>query len=903
MKIFKTLLASALSVLAIAFTSCEDELQFEGSRAIMISESDYVTHAGAHTDTLVIYADKGWKADVTDTWLSIDPKSGEGTTKIAVTFELNDSDNPRSAELVVKGSPFAGDVKSVITQKGDKYRNMNAVSVSDALALKEGDMVKLGASQIMALTTTGFVVSDGQNAMYVNGRVSEPVGAKVTVTGVITSIGGLNAIELEDAVFVSEGIASYPEPMDITDRIKTFAPERIVFVTVSGSCSGIVISVDDNEIGQIYNPVVSLGIKKYDMHNVSLTGYCARVQAGFIFIPIAIEDKGMAAQIYLQFEIETAEFKNANASFGILHSFNAIKGDGYIKYIPENLAGTDPDGVWKMDISGNDPRCTGPFTGDYWLFYGNAPIKSGSVVRIKFGSRVSKTGNKYWILEYLDGKTWKVAGTPKVSEDTDIPKVTYTHQQADDGSTNITIDETVTFTRNVEHGQFRFRSVTSKQANDGSVLTKRNTGSARLAVSSAKHVAPQPMILIVSEGDGTAVDPLPANITVSADYLSFEGAPAGPKTLIVSSDQEYSLSTSATWINVDVTGGAANEEKTVNVTCAPSELSTLREGKVIITSGETVKEIHIFQSAAGQDLEPFISIVGGNTKNVGKDAGSISVDVQANIDYNAEVSEGADWITIAPVTKAPVEIGSFTLDYAENTGEERVGKVRFYNNNGLESVLTIIQRAAPGANVYFEDTFDWIEPWSSVASNGIGDSVGDNHPKASGYAPNLYTSAPLADLLVEFQNRYIDLNPASRVVYPQKNYLKFGKTSSVGQMNETGITINQEIFPDDNLDATLTFDYCPQVGDANDKFDDFTMVVELSGDGTVDGGKISNPFKVVIEPDANGKYNLKWTAMSFDLKGVGKNTKVTIRPESMENATVKRTRRWFIDNLKIEKAN
>ena len=81
------------------------------------------------------------------------------------------------------------------------------------------------------------------------------------------------------------------------------------------------------------------------------------------------------------------------------------------------------------------------------------------------------------------------------------------------------------------------------------------------------------------------------------------------------------------------------------------------------------------------------------------------------------------------------------------------------------------------------------------------------------------------------------------------------------------------------------------------------MVVELSGDGTVDGGKISNPFKVVIEPDANGKYNLKWTAMSFDLKGVGKNTKVTIRPESMENATVKRTRRWFIDNLKIEKAN
>ena len=134
-----------------------------------------ITHAGAHTDTLVIYADKGWKADVTDTWLSIDPKSGEGTTKIAVTFELNDSDDPRSAELVVKGS-LAGDVKSVITQKGDKYRNMNAVSVSDALALKEGDMVKLGASQIMALTTTGFVVSDGQNAMYVNGRVSEPVG-------------------------------------------------------------------------------------------------------------------------------------------------------------------------------------------------------------------------------------------------------------------------------------------------------------------------------------------------------------------------------------------------------------------------------------------------------------------------------------------------------------------------------------------------------------------------------------------------------------------------------------------------------------------------------------------------------------------------------------------------------
>ena len=103
------------------------------------------------------------------------------------------------------------------------------------------------------------------------------------------------------------------------------------------------------------------------------------------------------------------------------------------------------------------------------------------------------------------------------------------------------------FTRNVEHLQFRFRCVANWQASGNGPLAARNGGTARLAIGSGANEVPQPCVIILEEGDGSAAEPVDAHITVDPSYITFEGTPSEPKTITVTSDQAYTLSASASW--------------------------------------------------------------------------------------------------------------------------------------------------------------------------------------------------------------------------------------------------------------------------------------------------------------------------------------------------------------------
>ena len=698
MKHIRIYLLAALSVLAFTITGCKDEDGFEDSKALLSSETDITVPYPEAEGIVTVFADGYWEADVTDTWISISPKSGTGTVDVTYHVDQNASESPRSASIVVKGGSTVDNLTINVTQKGDRYKSAATYSISEFMGLDEGAGAKISASQVMALTTSGFIVSDGSSNMYVIGSTANvKTGDSVTLSGDVVKLNGFNALSLYDAFVVGNATPSYPTPENITDGFKAYAPGAVTFVTFDGSYSSSKFVVDNVEGGKAEAPLASLGLAALDLHNVTVTGYYIGTADGVHdFVVTEVSDGGLAAQIYLQFEIETANFKSSNPNFGTTYQFDAVKGSGYIKYVPYDLDGTDGNSKFKMDISGNDPRCTGPWPEDYWLFYGDAPIKSGSVVQIQFGARTSATGHKYWILEYLDGKTWKVAGTPKVSTDLPGDQVEYTAAMNADGATNVTVNETVTFSRNVEHGQFRFRCVANWQASGAGALAARNGGSARLAVASAMHTAPQPIIMIVSEGDGSAPDLLPANIVTSVNHLAFDGTPAGPKTFTITSDQDYTLSTTASWFSLDVTSGTANQEQTVTVTCDPSELSNLREGEIVILSGETELRIPVVQGAAGQSIEPFISIVGGNTMNIEKDAASYSVGVQSNVEYTA--TSDADWLTITK-TRALVSVNEMTFDVTENTAvEARTGHITVTDaSKKLVSVLTVVQAGTPAA--------------------------------------------------------------------------------------------------------------------------------------------------------------------------------------------------------------
>lgn len=699
MKLLKYFLLPILSAAAM-FVSCGTEESGE-SKAILPGDSQITVPAVATNKIITIYADGSWVADVTDTWLSIDPKSGNGTVDVTLSVDANLSDAEREAKIIVKGASTLNDVEISVRQKMDRFRDTGAKTVTESLALKEGDLAKLSECQVMALGSKGFVVSDGTNNVFVLG--SDPalkVGCKLTLTGDVVAFNNIYAIQLEDVFLTSDSEVVYPEAEDITD-VGDYAPGKVVYISATVSfAKGGVLTEGGQKFGTVYNNTDE-DDDSFNYHKVTVCGYyLGTSESGHSIMAVTFDDKGMEAIPYLQFEIGTSAFKNANKSYGENHTFKANVGSGFIKYVTNDLEGSDPDGKWKMDISGNDPRCTGPWYGDYWHFVGSSAVKANTEFKIQFGARTSATGPKYWILEYLDGTIWKTVGT--CLESTDITKgenVTYTHAMNADGQTNVIVDETFVITKNMEKLQVRFRCVSNWQANGQGVLTKRNGGSARLSInsgasSSAPVTAPQPSILITKMGDGNASeDPEPeyADIELSSPLLTFEGTPESSKVLKVLSDHDFSVKSNVNWLSFSVVEGTAHTPVEIEVTCEPSDLSSLREGKIIVTSADSNVEVYVVQSAAGGELDPLISISTGNTVEVLGQGAEFTAKIQSNVEFETEIN--GSWITevSTPATKAVVETVSKTFKAEPNlTGTDRTGTIRFFKDN-IESVLTVKQ--------------------------------------------------------------------------------------------------------------------------------------------------------------------------------------------------------------------
>ena len=125
-------------------------------------------------------------------------------------------------------------------------------------------------------------------------------------------------------------------------------------------------------------------------------------------------------------------------------------------------------------------------------------------------------------------------------------------------------------------------------------------------------------------------------------------------------------------------------------------------------AGITRKEIAIIQGAAGQQLDPFIAVTSGNQVSVKSSAGSVPVNLIANVAVSVEADS---WITVTEAnTKATVDNLAYLVEYAENEdAQERVGHVRFYNaDKNLEAVLTLTQE--PSSKTAFPVVWSFKEP-------------------------------------------------------------------------------------------------------------------------------------------------------------------------------------------------
>ncbi len=212
--------------------------------------------------------------------------------------------------------------------------------------------------------------------------------------------------------------------------------------------------------------------------------------------------------------------------------------------------------------------------------------------------------------------------------------------------------------------------------------------------------------------------------------------------------------------------------------------------------------------------------------------------------------------------------------------------------------------------IYFEDDFEWMEPWTSAS--GAGDDVANNTVDTNA-APNVFANATqFADFIAEFQNRgygYIwgwkgqdwssddPDNGNKRTLYLQRNYLKFGKTSY-----SSGIILPllSGISGSDDIDVTFDWCWCMTGGS---KPDYTSLALVVTGDGVFESTGTQTSEEILSEQPTEGDLTeLKWQHATVRIKGATSATRITIRPFNNDPDITNAARhqnRWYLDNIKV----
>lgn len=160
-----------------------------------------------------------------------------------------------------------------------------------------------------------------------------------------------------------------------------------------------------------------------------------------------------------------------------------VAGNGKLTFVQIDKTTLDADGKAKRIVGATGhPTAYGVWPGDYWLFEATDgyAYPANTTVGISFITRVSKTGMRYWRLEYIDGTEWKSA-MPTTKETINGTEAEYNIKMFEDGSTNVEINTTVVLSAPTKDIKFRMLCVANAQANGGASLDLPNGGTCRIA--------------------------------------------------------------------------------------------------------------------------------------------------------------------------------------------------------------------------------------------------------------------------------------------------------------------------------------------------------------------------------------------------------------------------------------
>lgn len=692
----KLLKISAIALLASPFTGCKEEELVKPS-ALMAESSVTFEAKSAEAQSFRIASDSEWMVDVDEPWITVDPMSGSNTMDVNVAVEDNYTNGvmnaPRQGVITI-ANKRGYSITTVVYQKGDNYLGVSEVPISDVLELEDGKFAKINGAQVVALTDEGYVVSDASGLLYVKRGADAAdvakLGDKLFLAGEKVSLYGNAALLAGEITVQSNEEVTRPAPLPLLSNLDAEKAKKIMYVSVEAGLLGrdlkfeqtlpVSVTLLDPKSGDV-------DLDKVNMHNVAINAYFIGLDGDNVKLAAtSVDDKGENESLmaffyddfswmkaYIPAEVKvgdsikennaSAEAPNVRSNGSLSNLLDAFLAKGYEDLNPSSKTLYAQAYYWKM---GKTSKATA--NNNNGLRLPPMELKGSELINvyIEFDWAAHMTGSgdidKVQVVAELEGKG------------------------SFDNGTNVS-DPFVT-TQEKGHIEWQHAKVLAKGVNNQTRIVLRPAEYSSVTPDQQRwHVDN----IKVSDSHIPYAEPEYANVTVSDEVVTFEGTPTGPASITVNSDKDWTITKgqNSDWFSIDVTQGAAGSDTKVAVTCEPSTISTLRRSTFVIASADTRKTIHVVQSAVGQELDPFISIKGGNSVDISGQGGEFAVTIQANTDYETKID--ADWIQLAPSTAAMVQWTPLKFKAAANlTGVARTGTVRFVKG-AIESVLTVKQ--------------------------------------------------------------------------------------------------------------------------------------------------------------------------------------------------------------------
>ena len=306
MRFFKNLYRSALVAVAgvLALASCQPE-ESPLARAIMTSVSGLQFAAtGAEPQTITVYSDADWTVEAPE-WVTVDVVSGTRTMDVTVSVgdNLRDGalDNPKKDTIVFKGYNLLATAYVIVSQDGDKYRDVPATDLAGILSMKDEAVVILDNALVTAVSANGFVVSDATTNVFVASKETVAVGDKINLKGSKGTLNGLAAVTICDGIeVVGNAAVTYPATSDITASLDAYAATKMEYVEVTGTLDGVNVAVEGAaKVAAVLDATTDLNLSSLNGHNVTIKGYSAGVTASLVNVIVTeIVDLGVDEIIY-----------------------------------------------------------------------------------------------------------------------------------------------------------------------------------------------------------------------------------------------------------------------------------------------------------------------------------------------------------------------------------------------------------------------------------------------------------------------------------------------------------------------------------------------------------------------------------------------------------------------------